>query len=285
MFSFIPDELMVKLQYKIKLGRSLNLKNPKRFTEKLQWLKLYYRNDMMIKCVDKYDVREYVKSKGLVEILIPCYGLFNDIEEIDFSKLPKEYVVKDTLGGGGNSVIIVKNDNEIDVNSLKARISSWLNIPTNNIDDGREWPYSEGNRHRVIIEMYISTEDNVLIEYKFFCFGGKVEFLYVLTDRILGKDVALGVFNRDFKQMDVFRADERYLDMTIPTPSNFKEMIRIAEILSSDFPHARIDLYNKEGQVLFGEITFFDGSGYMKFEPDEFDYTAGSLLELPKRNN
>lgn len=283
---FIPDKPMVMLQYKIKLGRFLNLKNPKRFTEKLQWLKLYYRNDLMIKCVDKYDVRDYVINKGLAEILIPCYGVFDCVEEIDFAKLPKEFVAKDTLGGGGNSVIIVKDSSKVNVSSLKKRFIKWTNISANSIDDGREWPYSEGKRrHRIIIEQYISTGYTDLVDYKFFCFNGKVEYLYVLTDRIMGKDVALGVFNRDFKQLNVYRADERHLEIEISAPDNFDEMIHIAEKLSSEFPHARIDLYNNNGQILFGEITFFDGSGYMRFEPDEFDYTAGEFLKLPKKNN
>ena len=106
---FVPDKTMVKIQYRIKTGRKLNLKNPQRYTEKLQWYKLYYKNPLMIKCVDKYDVREYVKSLGLEEILNECYGVFDKVEDIDFDKLPNQFVMKDTLGGGGDRVIICKD--------------------------------------------------------------------------------------------------------------------------------------------------------------------------------
>lgn len=119
LLSFVPDKYMLKVQYRIKTGNNLNLKNPKRFTEKLQWYKLYYRDSLMIKCVDKYDVREYIRSKGLDKILIPCYGVYNSDDDINWNQLPNQFVMKDTLGGGGTSVIIVKDKNSADIDEIK----------------------------------------------------------------------------------------------------------------------------------------------------------------------
>lgn len=280
---FIPDKAMVKLQYKIKTGRKLNLKNPTRFTEKLQWYKLYYRNDLMIRCVDKYDVRKYVEDKGLERILIPCYGVYNKFEEINIKELPDKFVMKDTLGGGGVSVIIIENKNETDIEQLKGKATQWVETPANYIDDGREWPYYSGKRHRIIIEKLIDSniDRGGLIDYKFFCFNGEVKFLYVLADRVLGNDVALGIFDRHFQQLPVYRTDERKLSKTLIKPEKFDEMIDVAEILSKNFPHARVDLFFEDNQIYFGEITFFDGSGYMKYEPDDFDEQIGTSFELP----
>lgn len=137
--SFIPDKTMLKIQYRIKTGNKLNLKNPKRFTEKLQWYKLYYKNPLMIQCVDKYDVREYVKSKGLEDILIPCYGVYDSADEVDWDSLPQQFVMKDTLGGGGNSVVIVKDKSTVDLEDLKSTAADWTKIDAHKKGGGREY--------------------------------------------------------------------------------------------------------------------------------------------------
>lgn len=285
--SFIPDDLMLRLQYFVKTGHYLNLKKPERFTEKLQWYKLYYKNPLMIQCVDKYDVREYVKSKGLEKILIPCYGVYDSLDSIEWDILPEKFVIKDTLGGGGNAVIIVKNKKEEEVNSIKTQISNWLSVNAHKRTGGREWPYYSGKKHRIIIEEYIEPQnkEEQLIEYKFFCFNGKPKWLYVLIDRNFGVGVKLGIFNADFTRIDAERVDEISLDKEIKKPENFEEMKLVSSKLSSDFPEARIDLYNINGEIKFGEITFYDGSGYMKFDPDEFDFTLGKDFILPKKKD
>lgn len=280
--SFIPDKRMIELQYWIKTGHKLNLKNPKRFTEKLQWYKLNYKDPKMIQCVDKFDVRDYVKSKGLEDILIPCYGVYDIVEDIDWEELPDQFVLKDTLGGGGSSVIIVKNKEDIDLSRLKEICSKWILVESHKRSAGREWPYYSGKRHRIIIEKYIDSDEQLgLIDYKFFCFGGKVEFLYVIADRNLGNGAGLGIYDKNFHKQNVVRVDERPLQRTIEKPNNFEKMKQIAECLSGEYPEARIDLYDVKGKIMFGEITFFDGSGYMKFEPDSFDYTLGECFNLP----
>ncbi len=282
-FNFVPDKWMIKMQYRIKTGRRLNLKNPQRFTEKLQWYKLYYKNPLMIQCVDKYDVREYVKSKGLENILIPCYGVYDSVEQIEWKTLPNQFVIKNTLGGGGNSVIIVKEKDEDNLENIKKTTASWLAKDARKKDAGREWPYYSGKNHRIIIEKYIdsSKDEGGLIDYKFFCFNGHSAYIYVVADRMLGNGAGLGVFDAQFNRINVERSDERPLTRIVNKPENFEQLKSVAEVLSEDFPEARIDLYDQNGEILFGEITFFDGSGYMRFEPDEFDYQLGEAFTTP----
>ena len=278
--TFIPDRYIVRIQYRIKTNRKLNLKNPKRYTEKLQLYKLFYRNPLMEKCVDKYEVREYIKEKGLEEILIPCFGVFNSVEEINFECLPDQFVLKDTLGGGGLSTIIVTDRSQLNIKKTKTILNRWLKSNYGK-HPGREWVY-DNKRNRIIAEAYIpsSNNDGGLIEYKFFCFAGKVKYLYGIADRTLGKGAGLGVFNRNFEPLNVERCDEKKLERKLIKPDNFDEMVKIAEKLSQPFPHARIDLYDQNNNIQFGEITFFDGSGYMMFEPDSFDFELGKEFEL-----
>lgn len=282
--SFIPDKPMIKLQYFLKTGRILNLKNPKRFTEKLQWYKLYYKNPLMVQCVDKYDVREYVKSKGLENILIPCYGVYDSPEEIDWASLPNQFVMKDTLGGGGTSVIIVKDKSKENIEELKRRATEWVKIDARKRDAGREWPYYRGKKHRIIVEQYIDSDDKNggLIDYKFFCFNGTPSWMYVIADRKIGSGAGFGIFDSDFNKSNVIRVDERPLERIVEKPAAFELMKRIASKLSRDFPEARVDLYEVKGKIKFGEITFYDGSGYMTFNPDYFDEELGKLFKLPR---
>jgi hypothetical protein len=280
--NFIPDKQMVQLQYRIKTGNKLDLKNPKRFTEKLQWYKLYYRDPLMAQCVDKYEVRKYVEKVGLGYILNELYGVYDLPDEIDFDKLPNSFVLKDTLGGGGNSVIIVKDKEQIDFDKIRVQMSEWVNEPTNKKNPGREWVY-DGKKHRIIAEKFIDSDADKggLIDYKFFCFNGNHSFGYILTDREFGKSVNLGIFESNtFNLINAIRCDEKPLERIISKPLLYDKMLEIASRLSKPFPEARIDLYCVDSSIYFGEITFFDGSGYMKYSPDSFDYELGRYFEL-----
>lgn len=281
LLSFVPDKYMIKTQYYLKTGRRLNLKNPRRFTEKLQWYKLYYKNPEMIRCVDKYEVRKYVEEKGLKSILIPCYGVFDRVEDIDWKSLPDQFVMKDTLGGGGTSVVIVKNKNDANIELLNSYATKWISLGRTK-DSGREWPYHSGKKHRIIIEKYMDADLNGggLVDYKFFCFDGVPLWLYVIADRVMGEGGCLGVYDTNFVKMNVLRKDEHPLRREVKKPDTFERMIKIASILSKGFPEARVDLYDYRNEVLFGEITFFDGSGYMTFDPDEYDYVFGNAFSL-----
>lgn len=279
----VPDKTMLKIQYYIKMGQKLNLKNPQRFSEKLQCYKLYYREPLMKECVDKYDVRNYVSKCGYKDILIPLIGIYDSPDQIDFEKLPEQFVIKDTLGGGGIEVIICKDKAQLNVEETKNILWKWVKRPTTYKVDGREWPYG-GKKHRIIIEKYIesNTDEGGLIDYKFFCFDGRFEYLYVIADRDFGNGAGLGVFDRNYNKLDVVRRDEKPLKRNIPKPDRYEEMITIAEKLAAPFPEVRVDLYSQEGTILFGELTFFDGSGYTVFLPDSFDFEMGRKFNIDR---
>lgn len=283
LLSFIPDKTMLKIQYRIKTGRKLNLKNPQRFTEKLQWYKLNYKNPLMIQCVDKYDVREYVKSKGLESILVPCYGVYDSVDEINWDALPDQFVMKDTLAGGGISVEIIKDKKTADIEALKEKCRKWTSTKAHVKGGGREWPYYSGKNHRIIIEKFIQCGDGDLPDYKFFCFDGQCLYSYVKKDYAKSHDDGkLAFFDKDKKQLDAKMDYCLKLCDKVALPNEYDVMLNIAEKLSEEFPHARIDLYDVDGKIYFGEVTFYNASGYMKFEPDKFDKTLGEPFKIPR---
>lgn len=272
---FIPDKLMVKLQYWIKTGRLLNLKNPIRFNEKLQWYKLYYRDPKMTECVDKYLVRGFVKNKGLENILVPLYGVYDNVNEINFDSLPSKFVFK--TNNGSHTNIICENKNNLDLKQTEKVLNEWLTRRTTKA--GREWAYYDVNP-KIICEKLLEPEDGNLIDYKFYCFDGKAHFIKVATNTNNPNGPENGIFDMEFKQLPYCRKEVQKINERLQRPKNFKLMCQIAEKLSEDFPHVRVDLYNIDGKIYFGELTFYDTSGYQIFEPDEFDFILGKLFKI-----
>lgn len=278
--SWIPDSIMLRLQYRLQTGRKLNLKNPKRFTEKLQVYKLKYRNLDMLRCTDKYEVRNYIKEKGLGEYLIPLIGVYDSVDKIDFNSLPDQFVAKSTDGGGGNQVFLCKDKGSISVSKFKETLNGWMTARKAKKSSGREWAYENDYPRRIIIEELIGSSKNDLHDYKFFCFKGKIGIVYGISDRKVGQSAQFGIYDKNFKKLEVDRCDERHQEKPLEKPVNYEEMVRIVEKLSADFPHVRVDLYNVDGKIYFGELTFYDGSGYMKFNPDSFDRELGDLFDI-----
>lgn len=283
LLQFIPDKWMIELQYFIKTGRKLDLNKPIRYSEKLQWYKLHYRNPLMPECADKYAVRNYVKSKGLDYILNDCYGVYESIDEIPWEKLPASFVFKDTLGGGGRSMVFVYDKNHINKEETERILQKWLDTPINRKSLGREWIY-EGKAHRIIAEkMLVGGVDGDLPDYKFFCFNGKVYCSYMMQNYTMHHDQGvLGFLDRDFRLLKAHRADFSPMLEQPKMPQNYYEMVEMAEILAEGFPHVRVDFYNLDGRIVFGEMTFFNASGYVQFEPDEFDVELGNAFHLPE---
>lgn len=281
LLSFIPDSIMLKLQYRIKLGRKLNLKNPERYTEKLQWYKLHYKNPLLIRCVDKYDVRGYVTDCGLGHILTKCFGVYESSEEINFDDLPLSFVAKATIGGGGNSVIMVRDKSAFERELINKKFDEWLSTPIKK-QGGREWPYYSGKQNRIIIEEYLGLNEKTNpLDYKFFCFNGKIAYIYIIGDRELGNHGNLAIVDKSFNLVNVSSATQGMMKKKPCVPVNYNQMIEVVERLAKPFPHVRVDLYNINGKIYFGELTFYGASGYQKFNPDDFDYTLGRLFDLP----
>lgn len=273
---FIPDKAMLKLQYRVKFGRRLDLHAPKRFTEKIQWYKLYYKNEKMVQCSDKYTVREYIKSKGLEHILNELYCVYERHEDIKLEDLPNKFVMKLTNGSGTNLICRDKSGlNEQDV--IKQFKDFVFQAKAN---PGREWPYSK-SKPRIVVERLLEDEthiNNAINDYKIFCYDGKPEYVICITDRYSDRCNHL-VYDTDWNKVCVASEDAR-IEEDAPRPETLDEMLEIAARLSEDFPFARIDLYSVAGKVYFGEITFYPWSGYMEFEPDEFDFVLGEKFNL-----
>ena len=280
LFSWVPDKIMIKIQYRIKTGRKLNLKNPERFTEKLQWYKLYYRNPIMHKCVDKYEVREYVKSKGLDSILNELYGVYSSPDEINFDELPSKFVVKTTSGSGGQNVFICEDKSQLNKNDLIKKLKYWLKLnPKKSF--GREWAY-EGTHNRIIIEQYLEGNDEGLSgvnDFKFFCYNGKVEYIVFDGDRYVKHK--RNFYDKDWNYIDVGTDCDKLGDK-IKKPKKLEDMENVAEKLSKEFPYVRVDLYCINNKIYFGEMTFYPWTGYIQYDPDSFDYQLGEKFELKR---
>jgi len=275
--SFVPDSWMLKLQYRIKMGFWPDMKHPQRYTEKLQLYKMYYRNPLLCRCVDKFEVREYVKSKGLERILNTCYGCYDRADEIDFQALPSKFVAKTTGGGGGRNVLIVREKDSKAWPAQSALLNKWTRVVA--ACYGREWAYYGIKTNRIIVEELLEDQDNAdgsIDDFKFMCFNGKFKCLWI--DKSRYSDHHRGFWDEHLSFLEGVYSDHDTFSVPPELPHNIRDMVKVAEKLSEDFPYARVDLYNIKGRIVFGEITFYPWSGYVKFTPDEFDYRLGSYF-------
>ena len=263
------------------MGEKLDLNNPKTFTQKLQWLKLYNRKPEYTTMVDKYAVKEYVANIIGKEHIIPTLGVWNSANEIDWDALPNQFVLKTTHGGGGGGVVICKDKATFDRVATKEKLSKSLKSDIYWIF--REWPYKNVTK-QIIAEQYLSELSSTdLIDYKFFCFNGNVLYCQVIKDRSTLETIDFFDTNwehQDFIGLlnnDVIKKSKQ----PISQPVNFSEMVSFAQKLSKGIPFVRVDFYNLAGKIYFGELTFFPASGLGKFEPKEWDVTLGNYLSLP----
>ena len=274
-----PDKLYLKLKFRLVMGQKLDLKNPKTFNEKLQWLKLYNRRPEYTMMVDKYAVKQYVADKIGDEYIIPTLGVWDSVESIDWDSLPNQFVLKTTHGGGGCGVVICKDKPTFDIETAKQKLQKSLDSDI--YLNFREWPYKDVPK-RIIAEQYMADESGIeLKDYKFFCFNGRVQCFKVDFDRFINHKA--NYYDREGTLLPfgekVFPPD---FDRVFDKPKNFDSMISLAERLSEDVSFVRVDFYNSNGHVYFGEITFFPAAGFGKFEPEEWDETLGEFLILPK---
>lgn len=277
MLNWLPDKIFLKAAFRARFGRKLDLNNPKTFNEKLQWLKLYDRKQEYTKMVDKYLVRDYVKEKIGEEYLIPLLGVWENPEKINFDELPMQFVLK-CNHNSGLGMCICKDKNSLDINKVKAELKK--GIDQNYYLTGREWPYKDVPR-RIIAEKYMVDESGYeLKDYKFYCFDGKVKLVMINSDRMSLEKTKANYFDENYQPLDFVWG---YENAEIPPqkPEKFEEMKYLAEKLSENISHVRIDFYQTPSGIYFGEITFFDGCGFDAIEPIEWDYKIGSWLKLP----
>lgn len=274
----LSDKAYITFIYKATFCKKPNLKEPKTFNEKLQWLKLYNRDPEYCKLVDKYEVKEYIADTIGAQYIIPTLGIWENFDEIDFNLLPNQFVLKCTHDSG--SVVICRDKATFDTKSAKEKIDRKMKM--NLFWHGREWPY-KNLKPRIIAEQYMEDPKTAeLRDYKFFCFNGEVKCFKIDYDRFKDHRANYYAPNGELLKFgeSVFPPDfERIVEL----PKSKEKMITLAQQLSAQHPFLRVDFYEIDGQIYFGELTFFPASGFGPFEPEEWDYKLGEWIHLPER--
>lgn len=276
---FVNPEKYIPHVFELRMGKLPNLDAPQTYNEKLCWMKLYYHNPLFTKLVDKYEVKDYVAEKIGSQYIIPTIVVWDRVEDIEWDKLPNQFVLKCTHDSGG--LVICKDKSKLDIAKAKKKLNH--SLKKNYYYDGFEWPYKDV-KPRIIAETYMEdTKTQELRDYKFFCFDGEVKALFIATERQkVGEDVKFDFFDADFNHLP-FRQGHENAAVLPEKPICFEEMKRLAAVLSEGLPHARIDFYEVDGKIYFGEITFFHHGGWTRFDPEEWDYTFGSWIKLPEK--
>lgn len=280
-FKWLPDKLYVKLLYRLRMGRRLDLKNPQTFSEKLQWLKLYDREPEYTQMVDKYAVKDYVAKIIGEDYIIPTLGVWDKPEDIEWNSLPDKFVLKTTHGGGSAGVVICKDKSTFDrqraVSKLKESLKQDIYRTL------KEWPYKNVPK-RIIAEKYIEPhpEMNDLPDYKFFCFNGVPKYCQVISGRETKK--CIDFFDRDWKHQPFHEPKHYPFAEVVPTkPKYYDKMWQAATQLADKKAFSRIDFYEVGDEVYFGEITFFPTSGMGGFSPEKWDYEFGKWIEIANK--
>ena len=274
LLNWMSDEQYIKILYRQKIGKKLNLKNPETFNEKLQWLKLYDRKPIYSTMVDKYEAKKYVAEKIGQEYIIPTLGVWDSVDEIDFDALPDQFVLKCTHDCGG--LVICRDKSKLDIKAAKAKIEKCLKRKY--YLTSREWPYKDV-KPRIIAEKYMQdTKDDALTDYKFFCFDGVPRIMYISKDH--GRDPRTDFFDMDFNHLPI-KARDPHAEVTPQRPEQFDQMRRLAETLSEGLLHLRVDFYIVNEKVYIGELTFYHMSGMTEFTPREWNVKMGSWINLP----
>lgn len=279
-YNKMPDDEFLKRLFKSRLKYDLDLDNPKTFNEKLQWLKLHDRKPEYTMMVDKYKVREYVANTIGEQYLIPLIAVYDKAEDIDFNKLPQKFVLK-CNHNSGVGMCICKDKSKINIRKVRKRLNKGLK--QDYYLTGREWPYKNVER-KIVCEQFMEDKESPdLKDYKFMCFNGEVKCSFVCSERFSGEGLKVTFFDRDWQVMPFTRHYPKS-EKVIEKPKNYELMIELAEKLSKNIPFVRVDFYEVNGKVYFGELTFFPGNGLEEFEPEKYDKMLGDYIDLEKVN-
>lgn len=278
---WLPDKQYLQLYYFGLFGKWIDFDNPKTFNEKLQWLKLYNRKKIYTTMVDKEAAKKHVSDIIGEKYIIPTIGVWQKFEDIDFSKLPNQFVLKTTHDSGG--VCICRDKSSFDIEKARKKINASLKHDFYRV--GREWPY-KNVKHRIIAEEYIgSKSQNGIDDYKVHCFSGVPKVILVCKDRFSDLGMTEDFFTASWEHIDVKRPTHNNAAMEPQYIAEVDEMLKLASALSADIPFLRTDFYIVRNKIYFGELTFFPASGFEKFKPETFDFEMGGWLELPPKED
>lgn len=276
----LPDSTYIKLRYRFQMGKRLNLKNPKTFQEKIQWLKLHDRNPLYTTLVDKVQVKEYVSEKVGSQYVIPLLGVWDRPEDIEWEKLPDRFVLKTNHSGGNLGVVICRDNASFNRQTAIDKLNASLRHDV--YKDLREWPYKNVVK-KVFAEEFIEVRPDVkdLPDYKWYCFNGEPKYCQVIQDR--NTHETIDFFDADWNHQEFvgLNPSVEQASMLPNRPQNLDTHLRIARNLSEGIPFSRIDLYDIGGKTLFGEVTFFPASGIGRFSPEKYNEMLGEMITLP----
>jgi hypothetical protein len=277
LLKWMGDRTYLSILYFTYFKKYLNLKEPKTFNEKLQWLKIYDRKDFYNKMVDKLEARKYIENILGKDYVVPILGVWDKFEDIDFKSLPDQFVLKCNHDSG--STILVKNKREFNIKAYKKFYNKRLKI--NYYYEGREWPYN-GIKPKIIAEKYIYDEkDKDFKDYKFMCFNGEPKILFIVSNRFSKGGIFVDFYDINFNPLEFERHYKRSGKL-FSKPKNFDLMVSYSKMLSKEFTFVRIDWYEVNGKLYFSEFTLYPGGGFEEFKPDKWDYILGSWLDLSK---
>lgn len=267
----------IHLLFVERLGYAPNFDNPQTYNEKIQWLKLYYRDPLIIQCSDKYAVRGYVGETIGEEYLINLLGVYKRAEDIDFKKLPSQFVLK--ANNGWNKNIICTDKAELDIDIARKMMNKWIEPRSNHYYRSYEWGYKDIDP-KIICDEYIETSsDQELVDYKFHCFNGQPRFIGACSQRL--EDLRVDYYDTEWERLP-FAGNSTISDTGIDKPKHLELMLKLAKKLAKPFPFVRVDFYEVDGKVLFGELSFTPSEGFNRLKPLEWDYRLGDMLILPK---
>lgn len=273
-FKFLSDKVYLSIKYKHVFGKKMDWDNPQSFNEKLQWLKVYNRDPQYTKLVDKYEVKKYITKVLDRKYVIPTLGAWNTFEEIDFDALPNQFVLKCTHDSGG--LVVCKDKANLDIDAAKKKINQ--SLQNNYYYSGREWPY-KNVKPRIIAEQYMADD---LRDYKLFCFNNVPRMTLVCSERFTKDGLKEDFYDEAWNHLDVQRPEHGNAILPIERPKQYELMKKLASKLSEKMPFARIDFYEINEKVYFGEITFYPASGFEGFKPEEWDMKLGEWIKLPR---
>lgn len=278
-FRVLPDSLYLKLVYRIRVQKKLNLKNPTRYNEKLQWLKLHDKQPQYTQMVDKYLVKNYVSATIGDKYVVPLLGVWDRAEDIDFNLLPNQFVLKCNHDSQG--IVICRDKASLDYEKARKKLSD--SLKHNFYYLNKEWPYKNVKR-KIIAEQYLEDDSGELKDYKVLCFDGEPKLIEVHTGRF-NKKHRQDIYDTEWNLTEIHqtKCGLPNAEKHTPKPEVLNEMLECSRILSKGIPHIRVDWYVVNGNLYFGELTFFDASGYDDFEPDEWNYTLGDWIKLKDR--
>lgn len=271
------DKFYYQCQYRLITGKKLDFEQPVSYNEKLQWLKLYDRKPIYTTMVDKLAVKKYVADKIGEEYVIPLLGVWNKPEDIDYDALPDKFVLKATHGGGALDVVICKDKSTIDKVAVNKKLNHSLRKDYWRM---REWPYKDVPR-KIIAEEYIEDETGDLPDYKVLCFGGKPYLIWVHQGR--STNHTMNIFDVNWNRLPVTQPGYPPSDDEIKRPVVLSKMLSLSRLLSEGIPQLRVDWYIVKGKLYFGELTFYDGAGFARWEPEEWDKKLGDMIKLPNK--